>query len=332
MRSKFKIILIIILAILAVLIALLSIVGYRVADADPGMNEGIILPNEQPLYHFVMVCKNIKDPFWMSVKVGVEKAAKEFGVGVEFVGPDIENSDLQLKYLDIAIASRVDGIVTYCPDQDKTKLLIDKAVQNGIPVVTIQTDCKKSLRSSFIGENTYNFCFGLGKMLVNATNGVSNAVVIINSTNNDITSQSLMKSGIKDAIEPYKRVNLSIAETNSDIAGSEENIRNIISKYKDIDSIICTNEHDTLLVAQMLVDLNKVGYTVIGYGESQEILRYIEKDVIFGTVTSNPEKMGYDSIKSILELRKNGRTSAYVPGTMQNITKNNVENYLLQDK
>jgi ribose transport system substrate-binding protein len=57
-------------------------------------------------------------------------------------------------------------------------------------------------------------------------------------------------------------------------------------------------------------------------------LRYIQKGIIWGTVTGNSEKMGNDAVKSLVDIKKNGRTSAYIPGDMQSVTKVNVYEYL----
>ena len=329
MKSKMYVSLIIILILLGILTISFTVVGYRLVTEDDGASADIILPKDKPTYHFVVVCQSIDNPFWDSVRKGVERASKDFNVGVEFVGPDIANTEDQIKYIDIAIASRVDGIATYAPDQIKTKQLINKAVDKGIPVVTIQNDVQDSNRTTFIGENTYNFCSELGKMLVSATQGVSNAVMLINTDEKNMpVEHNLMISGIKEVIKQYPKIRLQIVETGNDIVGSEDNIRNILERNNSIDSIICTNEHDTALVAQMLIDLNKVGYTVIGHGQSPELLRYIQKGIIWGTVTGNSEKMGYDAVKSLVDIKKNGRTSAYIPGDMQNITKDNVSEYL----
>ena len=95
---------------------------------------------KKPEYHFVVIAQNTDDPFWQSVKKGAFEAAKEFGAAVEFNGPRFTNIEEELRYLDIAIASRVDGIATHVLSEGIFTPVIDKAVDMNIPVITIEED------------------------------------------------------------------------------------------------------------------------------------------------------------------------------------------------
>jgi len=111
----------------------------------------------------------------------------------------------------------------------------------------------------------------------------------------------------------------------------EDTIQDLLINQPGLDAIISTNEKDTTLVAQRLIDLNKVYYSLIGYGDTPEILRYIDNGVVFGTVSANHEQMGYDAIKALVDLKEGGRTSAYFTVDTHLITKNNVSKYLEAD-
>lgn len=77
------------------------------------------------------------------------------------------------------------------------------------------------------------------------------------------------------------------------------------------------------------MDLNKVGQiTIIGYDDAPEILRYIEKGVIYGTVVANPYEIGYESIRSLVEIKKNRMTSTYVDTGAKVVTCCNIEEYM----
>lgn len=291
---------------------------------------GIVVPNTNPEYQFAMICENMDDPFWLSVKKGVEKASQEFNVAVEFNWPNGTNADEPYKCLDMAIVSKVDGIVTYVWNEDETGQLIDKSVEKNIPVVTLGTDSKNSKRAAFVGVNTYSAGTEMGRMLVSATGGEGNAVILVSDdqTRGPVV-QNLMVSGITDAIKYYPKLKLQTIQYDYDnFLSLEDTIQNLLFSQTDLDAIICTNEKDTTLVAQRLIDLNRVNYGIIGYGDTQEILRYIDNGVVFGTVSASREQMGYDAVKALVDLKKGGRTSAYFTVDTQLITKSNVAKYL----
>ena len=128
-----------------------------------------------------MIYQDVDDSVWFSIKKGVEKAAKAFNVAVEFNSSSTVNGYEMLKYLDIAVASKVDGIITYVWDEEQISPLIDRAVNQGIPVITIGRDVKESNRTAFIGVNTYDYGIQLGRMIVAATRGQGEVAIVDDS-------------------------------------------------------------------------------------------------------------------------------------------------------
>lgn len=330
MRKKNYIVLLSLL-ILPILI-ITSIIYYNINNALHSIDNsaGIVVPKTNPEYHFAMICENMDDPFWLSIKKGVEKASQEFNVAVEFNSPSGTTAEDQYKCLDMAIVSKVDGIVTYVWDEGQTGQLIDKGVESEIPIVTIKTDAKNSKRAAFVGVNTYSAGSEIGRMLMAATGGQGKAVILVsNNESGGAVVQNLMISGITDTVNVSPKIKLQTIQYNYDnFVSLEDTIQNEIIHIPDLDVIICTNEKDTTLVAQRLIDLNKVNYKIIGYGDTPEILRYVENGVVYGTVSASHEQMGYDAIKALVDLKKGGRTSAYFTVDTHLITQSNVAKYL----
>ena len=333
MRKKNYIVLValIILPILIVTVIIYFNINNALHSIDN--SAGIVVPKTDPKYHFAMICENMDDPFWLSVKKGVQKASEEFNVAVEFNWPGSISADEQYKCLDMAIVSNVDGIVTYVWDEEETGLLIDKSVEKEIPIVTIRTDAKDSRRAAFVGLNTYSAGTEIGKMLIEATGGRGEAVALVSQkAPGDTIVQSLMISGITDALKATPDLKLETLEYDyANFLSLEDTIQDLLINQPGLDAIITTSEKDTTLVAQRLIDLNKVDYSIIGYGDTPEILRYIDNGVIFGTISANHEQMGYDAIKALVDLKESGRTSAYFTVDIQLITKDNVAEFLAPD-
>lgn len=319
------------LAALPILIITL-VIYYNINNALNSLDQsaGIVIPNADPKYHFAMICENMEDPFWTSVKKGVARASQEFNVAVEFNKPADSSAAEQEKCLDMAIVSNVDGIVTYTWDETNTGVLINKGVDKGIPVVTIKTDAKNSRRAAFVGVNTYSAGTEMGRMLIAATGGRGNAAILVsNEQNEGAVVQNLMIAGITDELKNTPNLKLKIVEYNyANFLSLEDTIKDLLNNDPGLTAILCTNEKDTTLVAQRLIDLNKVFYSIIGYGDTPEILRYIDSGVIYGTVSADHEQMGYDAIKALVDVKVGGRTSAYFTVDTHLITKTNVAEYL----
>ena len=58
------------------------------------------------------------DPFWSVVKNGVDKAAEDLGVEVEYRAPDTFDMVQMAQLIDAAVASQPDGLVVSIPDAE----------------------------------------------------------------------------------------------------------------------------------------------------------------------------------------------------------------------
>jgi ribose transport system substrate-binding protein len=297
-------------------------------------DDEMVMPEKMPSYHFVMISGNQDNFSWESIKEGGKKAAKEFGVAVEFKGSNIYNPEEQSKYMDMAIASKVDGIVTYVWNEVQGQEYIDKAVRQSVPVITMGTDAKNSDRTAFVGINTYDAGVQLGRLTVEATGNQGEVVVLMSDgIIGGIMAQNLMLSGIQEAVKDYPDIKIKPIEYNtSGSQGIEDAIKDIISSNPALNTIVCTTARDTSIVAEILVDLNKVGYHIIGSGDSPEVLRYIEKGLVFGSVKADLEQMGYNAVQALMDTKEKGRTSTYFKVDNYSITKNNINDYIKDGK
>jgi len=87
------------------------------------------------------------DPFWSVVKNGVEKAAADTGANVEYRSPETFDMVAMSQLIDAAVNQEPDGLVVSIPDADALGPSIERAVQAGIPVISMNagSDVSKQL-------------------------------------------------------------------------------------------------------------------------------------------------------------------------------------------
>lgn len=286
--------------------------------------------NASPLYHFYFIGQNSIDPFWSDVIKGAQQAAKDNNAVIEFYAPRFNEPTEQLKYLDIAILSKVDGIITYVPNEVDFTSLIDKAYYKGIPVITFENDAIKSKRFSFVGVNSFEIGKKAAELLAKATDGVANIAIISSSdSNQDTIENNLKMNGFFTELKNYPNMKIVKNYTSKmGILSAEEITQKIIESDDNINAIFTVTSADTLGAAQLIVDRNKVGkITIVGYGGSDEIIRYIEKEIIYGTVYSNPYEMGYNSIKALIDIKCSKNVPTFINTDVNVITKDTVESF-----
>src|SRR5882757_605577 len=146
---------------------------------------------EKKSYTFGMIGKSQGNQFFEAARSGANAAARELGakhgikIKIDWRTPNEEDAQKQAEYVEQLALNGADGIIISCSDANKVNDATDKAVQQGIPVVTFSGDAPASKRMVSLGiddfkcgEQTFEELAKLlgGKGVVAAIDGNPNAV------------------------------------------------------------------------------------------------------------------------------------------------------------
>jgi ribose transport system substrate-binding protein len=230
--------------------------------------------------------------------------------------------------MDIAVISKVDGIITHVPSGIGFTDAIDKAYDNGIPVITVENDDSESKRYAFAGTNSFELGKEAARLLIEATGAIANVAVISNGDlEQDAIEHNLKMNGFISTLKEYPDMKIIKTYTSKmGILSAEEITQTIIDSDEGINAIFTFSSADTLGSAQLIVDRSKVGkFILVGYGNSEEIIRYIDKEIIYGTVASDPYKMGYESVKALIDIKDDKSIPSFINTQVKVITKRDIE-------
>jgi simple sugar transport system substrate-binding protein len=91
-------------------------------------------------FRFVVVTHGqASDPFWSVAANGVNAAAEDMGVTVEYQAPGTFDMVEMSQLIEAAVASEPDGLVVSIPDADALGPSIQAAVDAGIPVISMNS-------------------------------------------------------------------------------------------------------------------------------------------------------------------------------------------------
>ena len=119
------------------------------------------------------------DPFWSVVKNGVDQAAADLGITVNYHAPETFDMVAMAQLIDTAVASDPDGLVISNPDPDALGDSIRAAVDAGIPVVSINSgvdDYQDLGILTHVGQTEFIAGQGAGQRMAEA--GVTNALCV----------------------------------------------------------------------------------------------------------------------------------------------------------
>jgi simple sugar transport system substrate-binding protein len=159
------------------------------------------------------------DPFWSVVKNGVDKAAKDLGVTVEYNAPDTYNMPQMAQLIDAAVASKPDGLVVSIPDAEALGDSIKNAVASGIPVVSINSgsDVREALGVAVhVGQTEYEAGLGAGKKMKEA--GVTKAICVNQEVGN--VALDLRCKGFTDGLQGAKVSVLAVSMDPTEIGNA----------------------------------------------------------------------------------------------------------------
>nr|WP_302480692.1 substrate-binding domain-containing protein [Clostridium beijerinckii] len=123
------------------------------------------------------------NPYWLDIKAGAERAAKERGAVVEFLGPTTASTEDGLKLFDMATSAKVSGIITYVQEEGQYKKKINSAMEKGIPVVTIDSDEEDSNRIAYVGTDNVLAGQVAGKEMVKQIGTSGNVAIVMGGKN-----------------------------------------------------------------------------------------------------------------------------------------------------
>jgi simple sugar transport system substrate-binding protein len=119
------------------------------------------------------------DSFWSVVQNGVNQAAEDMGVQVEYNAPDTYDMVEMSQLIDAAVASQPDGLVVSIPDADALGDSIKAAVDAGIPVISMNSGSDVAAEFGLlthVGQTEYEAGVGAGQRMGEA--GVTKAICI----------------------------------------------------------------------------------------------------------------------------------------------------------
>ena len=284
--------------------------------------------------YYVMIVEDRKSDFWQEIYNGAYATGLDENVYVDLLGSNLSQNYNRYELMEIAIYSGVDGIMVEADESLRMTELIDLAVSNDIPVVTLYGDNPNSMRCSYVGVGNYELGREYGRQVLELAGEDSVSVAVLVSAQASDTSQNIVWSGIQETVlqenENNADIHLSlISVDDSSNFTVEESIRDIFMQESLPDIIICLNAVNTTCLYQAVIDYNKVGeISILGYYDNDTILKGIYRNVITSTIAIDANQMGHYCIDALTEYKKIGNTSEYFMADITLIDKKNVSDYI----
>ena len=255
-------------------------------------------------YHFVMIAQKSTETQKI-YQIACETAKRENSV-IEYLQPNAYEIKELERFLEMSILADVDGILLSVPNQTAFQFLINEAIQKKIPVVTMANDIDGCQRSSFVGANTYELGYKTSKLLSLNFKKSLKIAVLVNGNFSTLSYRNYL-NGLRKGLQNRPNLDLKlIINSKGESISAEDQAQFILKNHPEIEAIICSDPNDTLGVAKVVVDLNRVTkVTIIGSGLTTEIANYLTKGVISAVLAIDPSELGVQAVNTILRYKQN---------------------------
>lgn len=173
------------------------------------------------------------DPFWSVVKNGVEEAARDTGINVDYRSPETFDMVAMSQLIDAAVNQEPDGLVVSIPDADALGPSIERAVAAGIPVISINSgsDVSKGLGALLhVGQDEYDAGKAAGELL--AAEGGKTGICVNQEVGN--VALDLRCQGFSDGFGG----SVTVLPTSNDPAEIQSKVAAALASDENIDTIM----------------------------------------------------------------------------------------------
>ena len=260
-----------------------------------------------------IILKTLSNPFWVSMKEGIEKEAEKQGIKVDiFAANSEEDVQEQLKLLENLLGKdyKAIGVAPLSP----VNLIpgIVEANKKGIYVVNIDEridmeQLKTSGGSVLAFVTTDNIKVGAkgAQFIVDKLVDGGEVAIIEGKAGN--ASGEFRKQGATEVFKANDKIKLVASQpADWDRSKALDLAANLIQKYPNLKAIYAANDTMALGALQAVMNANKQDkIIVVGTDGAPEALESIKQKGLSATVAQDSANIGAESLKLLIEALKN---------------------------
>ena len=270
--------------------------------------------------------------YWKTCFQGMEDAAALYGVTAQYTGQTDSDVAGQVAVLEQVIAQNPKGIAVTCVNSTALEDTINSAIEQGIEVVTFDSDSPTSNRSAYLstgnveaGEKAAAYlaplCNNQGKIAILYTVGAEN-------------SESLV-TGFKSWCEE-NAPGITFVDVNDagDTTTATDNMAAALQANEDIVGVFCVDGIAGTAGPTAVKEAGREGVKVLAFDVDKTVLDMIKSGDIDATVAQGQYNMGYWSMV-MLYTQAHDLSAVDLPGFVDTgvtiVTKDTVDNYYVKE-
>jgi len=284
----------------------IGLVAFSIGCRDVTDKLGGVEPENVDTLVITMIAKSSANPVFMSAKIGAMRKAEDISekyslldVLINWKTPEYENASEQAEIIRNAVKEGTDAIIVSCSDKDSLTKAINYAVDNGVPVMTFDSDAPDSKRFAFYGPDDKE----MGKKVLNELAGLIGdkgkiAILGGNQTANNLQERV---EGVRIAVADYPNIEIVGTyyhpETESDAI---DVMKKVQETYPDLKGWAMVGGWP--MFGEKLKDIIEPGkIKIVGVDALPVQLKYIEKNYVQVLLGQPTFRWGEISVEKVID-------------------------------
>jgi len=236
-------------------------------------------------------------PYFIDHKLGFDAACKELGVQGKFLGPGGYDMAAEMAIIEQAIAQKPAGILVMA-FEDTLAPVIDKAVDAGIPVITLDMDTIKSKRQTFVGGDTVEYGRIHARTMNQALNGKGKVLLMWKQGQN---SQDQRAFGFKDELKKFPGIQIvADVASETDTSKDADALKAALQAHPDVTGIATLVASGPVGAATAVREMGMQGKVrIVGDSKDDATLKLLEKGELYATVAIKTRIEPYTAMKML---------------------------------
>lgn len=254
-----------------------------------------------------VVPKGANHIFWQTVHAGAVKAAREYGLTIEWSAPTLEiDSNRQIEIVESMVNRRVAGIVLAPVDKQALVSVVERAARESIPVAIFDSAIDTDKIVSYVATDNTEGGRMAARRLDQSLHGKGKVGVIGFMAGSASTMQR--ETGFETELRKfpglrYVGMQLGLADRAKAMSVTE----NMLSANADLAGLFADNESSSSGAVQALKSRQARNVKLVAFDASDQLIADLHDGWIDALIVQNPFRMGYESTKAI-GMRLAGKT------------------------
>ena len=270
--------------------------------------------------------------YFVATKEGVDAAAAEYGVTIEYADAQWDASK-QLSQAEDFMVKGVDLIALCCVDSGSGEKIVKSAQESNIPVLAFTNAIGSEETGeyaglvSYVGQNEVNTGAVTGEIAKNLLGEAGGKAILIEGVPGT-TPQINRKKGLEQAL---KGSNIEIIYNQTSNWEKEQALKiveDLIQKKMEFNVVICQDDNSATGAGQALKEAGmKEEVKVIGLGGSKDGLQAVKDGVIDGTTYMSAVEEGHLAIGTSVKYLNGEKVEPVTEIRQVEVNKDNVDTF-----